>query len=199
LLTIPSGISQIRYATLKGIMAAKKKEIKEVTRPRRWSASVRIQARQKIYLPQKMKQTQMLCKATQKPAPPSWRRSCTRSRVIKRWVTEYVFIENKGGTAIEFIRSNRGAPGVWIATEQQVSAVVLGPSVALAQEIAAYDIERYCVNDPKLADEYTPDAYADALEQIVKQADPNLVFPDAHLPGARLRAEARRAFSKVID
>src|SRR5918912_562682 len=30
LLTIQSGISQIRYATLKGIMAAKKKEIKEV-------------------------------------------------------------------------------------------------------------------------------------------------------------------------
>src|ERR687894_3217891 len=31
LLTIQSGISQIRYATLKGIMAAKKKEIREVT------------------------------------------------------------------------------------------------------------------------------------------------------------------------
>ena len=31
LLTIQSGISQIRYATLKGIMAAKKKEIKDVT------------------------------------------------------------------------------------------------------------------------------------------------------------------------
>src|SRR4030095_14571008 len=31
LLTIQSGISQIRYATLKGIMAAKKKEIKEGT------------------------------------------------------------------------------------------------------------------------------------------------------------------------
>src|SRR5215204_7671526 len=31
LLTIQSGISQIRYASLKGIMAAKKKEIKDVT------------------------------------------------------------------------------------------------------------------------------------------------------------------------
>jgi electron transfer flavoprotein beta subunit len=31
LLTIQSGINQLRYATLKGIMAAKKKEIKEVT------------------------------------------------------------------------------------------------------------------------------------------------------------------------
>src|SRR6185436_18520825 len=31
LLTIQSGISQIRYASLKGIMAAKKKEVKEIT------------------------------------------------------------------------------------------------------------------------------------------------------------------------
>jgi len=60
LLTIQSGISQIRYATLKGIMAAKKKEIKEVApsadvinRPSR-------QHIEKIYLPQKTKQTQLL-------------------------------------------------------------------------------------------------------------------------------------------
>src|SRR6185436_15413566 len=33
LLTIQSGISQIRYASLKGIMAAKKKEVKDVTPP----------------------------------------------------------------------------------------------------------------------------------------------------------------------
>ncbi len=31
LLTIQSGINQLRYATLKGIMAAKKKEIRKVT------------------------------------------------------------------------------------------------------------------------------------------------------------------------
>src|SRR5947208_8244924 len=60
LLTIQSGISQIRYATLKGIMAAKKKEIKEV------APSVEIvnkpshQRIEKIYLPQKSKQTQFL-------------------------------------------------------------------------------------------------------------------------------------------
>ena len=34
LLTIQSGINQLRYATLKGIMAAKKKEIRKVA-PRR--------------------------------------------------------------------------------------------------------------------------------------------------------------------
>src|SRR3954469_16700322 len=60
LLTIQSGISQIRYATLKGIMAAKKKEIKEVTPPAELVGRPSHQRIEKIYLPQKMKQTQLL-------------------------------------------------------------------------------------------------------------------------------------------
>jgi electron transfer flavoprotein beta subunit len=60
LLTIQSGISQIRYATLKGIMAAKKKEIKEVT-PSSDATSARSHQRiEKIYFPEKTKQTQFL-------------------------------------------------------------------------------------------------------------------------------------------
>ena len=58
LLTIQSGISQIRYASLKGIMAAKKKEIREVTPSLDDSASA--QQIQKVYMPLKTKQTQML-------------------------------------------------------------------------------------------------------------------------------------------
>jgi len=60
LLTIQSGISQIRYATLKGIMAAKKKEIKEVTPAAEIVARPSHQRIEKIYLPQKTKQTQLL-------------------------------------------------------------------------------------------------------------------------------------------
>ena len=60
LLTIQSGISQIRYATLKGIMAAKKKEIKEVTPSAEVVGRPSHQRIEKIYLPQKMKQTQLL-------------------------------------------------------------------------------------------------------------------------------------------
>jgi len=60
LLTIQSGISQIRYATLKGIMAAKKKEIKEVTPSAELTGRPSHQRVEKIYLPQKTKQTQML-------------------------------------------------------------------------------------------------------------------------------------------
>jgi electron transfer flavoprotein beta subunit len=58
LLTIQSGISQIRYASLKGIMAAKKKEIRDVTpQIEAFASASRIE---KVYMPLKTKQTQML-------------------------------------------------------------------------------------------------------------------------------------------
>jgi electron transfer flavoprotein beta subunit len=60
LLTIQSGISQIRYATLKGIMAAKKKEIKDVTPAAETVDRPSHQKIQKVYFPQKTKQTQFL-------------------------------------------------------------------------------------------------------------------------------------------
>jgi electron transfer flavoprotein beta subunit len=60
LLTIQSGISQIRYATLKGIMAAKKKEIREVTPSAEATSRPSHQRIEKIYFPQKTKQTQFL-------------------------------------------------------------------------------------------------------------------------------------------
>ena len=58
LLTIQSGISQIRYASLKGIMAAKKKEIKDVTPT--IEAFGGAQTIEKVYMPLKTKQTQIL-------------------------------------------------------------------------------------------------------------------------------------------
>src|ERR671913_325806 len=59
LLTIQSGISQIRYATLKGIMAAKKKEIREV-QPAVAAGEGEFQTVESVYLPLKQKQTQFL-------------------------------------------------------------------------------------------------------------------------------------------
>ena len=58
LMTIQSGISQIRYASLKGIMAAKKKEIKDVTLAIGEFAGA--QTIEKVYMPLKTKQTQIL-------------------------------------------------------------------------------------------------------------------------------------------
>src|SRR6201991_5104532 len=85
-----------------------------------------------------------------------------------------VFIEHKGGVAN---KSSVEAIAAAQALGSPVTAVVLGADVtALAQEIASYDVAKViAATNPKLA-EYTPDAYADGMEQIVKQVDPSFVF-----------------------
>jgi electron transfer flavoprotein beta subunit len=55
-LTIQSGINQLRYATLKGIMAAKKKEIRTVA-PEPAAAHQQILS---LYVPEKSKKTQLI-------------------------------------------------------------------------------------------------------------------------------------------
>ena len=87
-----------------------------------------------------------------------------------------VFIEHKGGalnkTSLEAI-----AAAQKLATDlsQKVSAVVLGSS-SLAQEIAAYDLEKVIsAENDQLAD-YTPDAYAAALERVIRSASPQFVI-----------------------
>jgi len=57
LLTVQSGINQLRYATLKGIMAAKKKEIARVAAPPGLAGRQKIVS---LYAPQKAKQTVMI-------------------------------------------------------------------------------------------------------------------------------------------
>ncbi len=56
-LTIQSGINQLRYATLKGIMAAKKKEIRKAAAPAGSTARQKIVS---LYVPEKGKKTQMI-------------------------------------------------------------------------------------------------------------------------------------------
>src|SRR5438105_13773303 len=57
LLTIQSGINQLRYATLKGIMAAKKKEIKKASLPDGLQPSQQVVG---LAVPTRSKQTQMI-------------------------------------------------------------------------------------------------------------------------------------------
>lgn len=62
-LTIQSGINTLRYATLKGIMAAKKKEIRKLDAAGLGIEAAALVARQKIrriYAPQRSKQTQFI-------------------------------------------------------------------------------------------------------------------------------------------
>lgn len=63
LLTIQSGINQLRYATLKGIMAAKKKEIREVKAADLGLSAEQLKPAQVIeraYLPEKTKRTEFI-------------------------------------------------------------------------------------------------------------------------------------------
>jgi electron transfer flavoprotein beta subunit len=59
-LSIQSGINKVRYATLKGIMAAKKKEIAAHTRESLGAKSEPTQKVEKIYVPVKTKKTEFL-------------------------------------------------------------------------------------------------------------------------------------------
>ena len=59
-LTIQSGINKVRYASLKGIMAAKKKEIAVIARESLGIASEPTQRVERIYVPQKTKRTEFI-------------------------------------------------------------------------------------------------------------------------------------------
>jgi len=59
-LSIQSGINKVRYATLKGIMAAKKKEITTIARESLGVTAEPTQRVEKIYVPTKTKKTEFL-------------------------------------------------------------------------------------------------------------------------------------------
>jgi electron transfer flavoprotein beta subunit len=59
-LTIQSGINKLRYATLMGIKKAKSKELKRLTAGELGVAAISTATIERIYLPQRVKQTQML-------------------------------------------------------------------------------------------------------------------------------------------
>ncbi|HKY22254.1 MAG TPA: electron transfer flavoprotein subunit beta/FixA family protein [Vicinamibacterales bacterium] len=80
LLTIQSGINQLRYATLKGIMAAKKKEIRKVVLAAPAAAPrVRVVS---LDVPRKTKQTQMLTGSPSEAAKGLVRKLKDEARVL---------------------------------------------------------------------------------------------------------------------
>jgi electron transfer flavoprotein alpha subunit len=87
-----------------------------------------------------------------------------------------IFIEHKAGalnkTSLEAI-----AAGQKLAadTGAKASAVVLG-SASLASEIASYDLEKVISAENDKLTDYTPDAYADALEKVIRAANPSYVI-----------------------
>jgi electron transfer flavoprotein beta subunit len=79
LLTIQSGINQLRYATLKGIMAARKKEIRTVAAPSDASPRQKIVS---LYPPEKGKKTVLLAGTPAEAARELVRRLRDDARVI---------------------------------------------------------------------------------------------------------------------
>jgi len=59
-LTIQSGINKLRYATLMGIKKAKSKEVKRLTTAELGAATTPTVTTERVYLPKKAKQTQLL-------------------------------------------------------------------------------------------------------------------------------------------
>ena len=89
-----------------------------------------------------------------------------------------VFIEHRGGVANKSsLEAIAAAQALGADLEQPVTIVVLGADVAgLAQDLSSYNVEKVIsATNPKLAD-YTPDAYADAMDRVVRQIDPSFVF-----------------------
>ncbi|MGE5244555.1 MAG: electron transfer flavoprotein subunit beta/FixA family protein [Betaproteobacteria bacterium] len=78
-LTIQSGINQLRYATLKGIMAAKKKEIRKAAAPAGAAARQKIVS---LYVPEKGKKTQMIAGSPSEAAKELVRRLRDDARAI---------------------------------------------------------------------------------------------------------------------
>jgi len=77
-LTIQSGINQLRYATLKGIMAAKKKEIRKATA----ASAAPKQKIVSLYVPEKGKKTQMIAGSAGEAAKELVKRLREEARVI---------------------------------------------------------------------------------------------------------------------
>ena len=78
-LTIQSGINQLRYATLKGIMAAKKKEIRKAAAPAGMASRQTIV---RLYVPEKTKKTQLIAGSPAEAAKELVRRLREEARVI---------------------------------------------------------------------------------------------------------------------
>lgn len=79
LLTIQSGINQLRYATLKGIMAAKKKDVRVVTPAAPAGSRLKVLA---LSMPQKSKQTAMITGPPQDAARELVRRLREEARAL---------------------------------------------------------------------------------------------------------------------
>ncbi len=94
-----------------------------------------------------------------------------------------VFAEHRDGvfnkTSFEAIAA---AQQLGASLGQIVTAVVLGTDAKLAQEIAVYNVGKVVSAENEKLNEYTPDAYTDAMERVVRALDPQyIIMPHTYL------------------
>jgi electron transfer flavoprotein alpha subunit len=94
-----------------------------------------------------------------------------------------VFIEHRQGsinrTSFEAVAA---AQQLGASTGQEVSAVVLGADASLAREVAGYKLARVVSAENASLADYTPDAYTQAFEQVVREREPSyVIFPHTYL------------------
>jgi electron transfer flavoprotein alpha subunit len=94
-----------------------------------------------------------------------------------------VFTEHRDGafnkTSFEAVAA---AQQLGVALGQTVTAVVLGTDPAVAQEVAAYNVSKVISAENAKLSEYTPDAYTDAMERVVRAVNPRyVIMPHTYL------------------
>jgi electron transfer flavoprotein alpha subunit len=94
-----------------------------------------------------------------------------------------VFIEQRGGvvnrTSFEALAA---AQQLGAGLGQGVTAAVLGADSAPAREVAAYKVAKVISAESERLADYTPDAYAEAFEQVVRATAPQyVILPHTYL------------------
>lgn len=95
-----------------------------------------------------------------------------------------VFAEHRDGvlnkTSFEAIAA---AQALGAELGQDVSAVVMGSGMQnLAEEVAAFALSKVVYADNEKLKDYTPDGYTDAMERVVRAADPQyVIMPHTYL------------------
>src|SRR4051812_11638110 len=89
-----------------------------------------------------------------------------------------VFVEHRDGainkTSFEAIAA---AQMFGAKLGQQISAVILGADVtALSDQIAGFELSKVLIARNEKLSTYTPDAYTDAMERVVRNVDPQFVI-----------------------
>lgn len=94
-----------------------------------------------------------------------------------------VFIEHRQGainrTSFEAVAA---AQQLGASLGQEVSAVVFGADASRAEDVSGYKLARIVSAENASLADYTPDAYTQAFEQVVRARDPQyVIFPHTYL------------------